>query len=137
MVRMASIEAMTKEAARSLKIRVKRLNAANAELEAAQDMDRRAVARLDAAENAQKALNTEVTEKADLVSRLTGKPAAEVLDEIRAELTPADDENAETDPAASGDAPADSNPDGGTPEADVKPAKKAPAKKTASVPATV
>jgi hypothetical protein len=131
---MASIEAMTKEAARSLKIRVKRLNAANAELEAAQDMDRRAVARLDAAEKAQKALNTEVTEKADLVSRLTGKPAAEVLDEIRAELAPADADGENADEST--DSPADAGTDGGTPEADVKPTPKAkaPAKKAASAP---
>lgn len=136
---MASIEAMTKEAARSLTIRVRRLSAADAELEAAQDMDRRAVARLAAAEKAQDALKTEVTEKADLVSRLTGKPSDEVLAEIRKELFPEvqDDENAETDPAASGDAPADENPDAGQSEsADVKPAPKAKAtaKKAASAP---
>lgn len=110
---MASIEAMTKEAARSLTIRVKRQAAARAELEAAQDMDRRAVSRLKAAETASAALDAEVQAKADIVSRLTGQTAESVLDEIRKELFPEvpDDENAETDADGSSEAPADENPD--------------------------
>lgn len=117
---MASIEAMTKEAARSLTIRVKRQAAAQKELEAAQDMDRRAVARLKAAETASEALDAEVKAKADIVSRLTGQTAESVLEEIRAELFPEvpDDENAETDADESNDAPADENPDA---SGDVKP----------------
>lgn len=83
---MASIEAMTKEASRSLSIRVKRQEAAEKELTAAQDMDNRAVARLDAAQKASTDLTAEVAEKAELVSRLTGKSVDEILSDIRTEL---------------------------------------------------
>jgi hypothetical protein len=95
----ASIEAMIKEASRSLAIRVKRQAGAAKELKAAQDMDTRAVARLDAAEKAATALDTEVSEKAELVSRLTGRPADEILNEIKAELSA----DTETAPEADGD----------------------------------
>jgi hypothetical protein len=84
---MASIEAMTKEATRSLTIRVKRLAGAAKELEAAQDMDRRAVARLAAAELAQDTLIQEIADKSDLVARLVGDTTADdVLDGVYAEL---------------------------------------------------
>jgi hypothetical protein len=95
----ASIEAMIKEASRSLAIRVKRQAGAAKELKAAQDMDTRAVARLDAAEKAATALDQEVSEKAELVSRLTGRPADEILTEIKAELSA----DTETAPEADGD----------------------------------
>ncbi len=105
---MASIEAMIKEASRSLVIRVKRQGSAAKELEAAQDMDRRAVARLDAAEKAVTKLDTEVNEKAGIVARLTDRPVEDVLAEIRAELDAesgetASDESAPADESATGD----------------------------------
>lgn len=103
---MASIEAMTKEALRSLAIRVRRQGAAQKELTAAQDMDKRAVDRLAKAEAASTALDTEVSEKAELASRLTGKPVDEILSDIRADLEKADETDSAdetTDGAPAGD----------------------------------
>lgn len=106
---MASIEAMTKEALRSLRIRVGRQDSANVERDAARAAKIRVEARLASAESKAEALDTEVTEKADLAARLTGRSVDDILNEIYAELDaekPADESGDTDETPAADDAPA-------------------------------